>query len=137
MLVLGSMKSKLAIRALVLLAAAMICGDLRGDELPAAWKDGRFAWEASGPLLDAGVGREAADPHLSIKDPSIVFHEGRWHLFGTLRKKSGTVCMQYLNFTEKPTDAGTFYRPDAYRRLQAVKAAVDPDGVFRANHPIA
>jgi hypothetical protein len=43
---------------------------------------------------------------------------------------------QYLNFTEEPTDVGTFYRPDAYRRLKAVKAAVDPDGVFRANHPI-
>ena len=44
---------------------------------------------------------------------------------------------QYLNFTEEETDPATFYRADAYRRLRAVKAAVDPDGVFRANHPIA
>jgi hypothetical protein len=36
----------------------------------------------------------------------------------------------------EPTDVGTFYRPDAHRQLRAVKAAVDPDGVFRANHPI-
>ena len=43
---------------------------------------------------------------------------------------------QYLNFTEEETDPATFYRADAYHRLRAVKAAVDPDGVFRANHPI-
>ena len=44
---------------------------------------------------------------------------------------------QYLNFTEEETDPATFYRADAYRRLRAVKAAVDPGNVFRANHPIA
>jgi FAD/FMN-containing dehydrogenase len=44
---------------------------------------------------------------------------------------------QYLNFTEDHADPATFYRPAAYRRLRAVKAAVDPGNVFRANHPIA
>ena len=44
---------------------------------------------------------------------------------------------QYLNFTEEETDPATFYRADAYRRLRAVKAALDPGNVFRANHPIA
>jgi FAD/FMN-containing dehydrogenase len=44
---------------------------------------------------------------------------------------------QYLNFTEDETDPATFYRADAYSRLRAVKAAVDPGNVFRANHPIA
>ena len=43
---------------------------------------------------------------------------------------------RYLNFTESATDPATFYTREAYRRLQAVKAAVDPDGVFRANHTI-
>ena len=36
--------------------------------------------------------RTAEDPHVALKDPSIVFHGGRWHLFGTLRMKSGRVC---------------------------------------------
>ena len=43
---------------------------------------------------------------------------------------------QYLNFTEEKTDVSRFYRRDAYRRLQAVKAKVDPENTFRANHPI-
>jgi hypothetical protein len=44
--------------------------------------------------------------------------------------------MQYLNFTEQPTDPARFYTPYAYRRLREVKAAFDPANVFRANHPI-
>jgi FAD/FMN-containing dehydrogenase len=43
---------------------------------------------------------------------------------------------QYLNFTEARTDVAGFYTEDAYARLRDVKAAVDPENVFRANHPI-
>ncbi len=43
---------------------------------------------------------------------------------------------QYLNFTEAKTDPARFYRPGSYLRLQTVKAAVDPENVFRSNHPI-
>jgi hypothetical protein len=34
------------------------------------------------------------------------------------------------------TDPARFYRPDVFHRLRAVKAAYDPDDLFRANHPI-
>jgi Berberine and berberine like len=43
---------------------------------------------------------------------------------------------RYSSFTEEAADAATFYQEDAYRRLCAVKTAVDPDNVFRANHQI-
>jgi FAD/FMN-containing dehydrogenase len=44
---------------------------------------------------------------------------------------------QVLNFAERPeVDAETAYDPWAWARLRAVKAAVDPDGVFQANHEI-
>jgi hypothetical protein len=34
------------------------------------------------------------------------------------------------------SDPARFYRPDVFHRLRAVKAAYDPDDLFRANHPI-
>ena len=43
----------------------------------------------------------------------------------------------YFNFQERRTDAGRLYESDDYRRLQAVKAEYDPDGVFKANHELA
>jgi FAD binding domain/Berberine and berberine like len=42
----------------------------------------------------------------------------------------------YLNFAETNRPADTFWTETAYRRLRRIKAAVDPDDVIRANHPI-
>jgi hypothetical protein len=44
---------------------------------------------------------------------------------------------RYRNFAERPADPATFHGPEAYARLQRVKAEVDPDGVFQANHDLA
>jgi hypothetical protein len=43
---------------------------------------------------------------------------------------------EYLNFVERPADASSFFDRPTLRRLQAVKAAVDPQDHFRSNHPI-
>ena len=43
----------------------------------------------------------------------------------------------YLNFVEERFDTALTFSDEDWRRLRAVKAEVDPDGVFRANHPIA
>ncbi len=67
----------------------------------APWKaleTGWFSWQSTGPLL--GPDAAAADPHVSIKDPAFVRHEGRWHLFATVRMQSGKVDIQYLNFAD-------------------------------------
>ena len=93
------MKSKTILFCLLVLTFRC---DVQADDAGRVWGDGVFSWKASGPLVDVGAGRDAEDPHVAFKDPSIVFHEGRWHLFGTLRKKSGTVCMQYLSFAHWP-----------------------------------
>jgi FAD/FMN-containing dehydrogenase len=42
----------------------------------------------------------------------------------------------YLNFAEKRERGERLFGDLTYRRLQAVKAAVDPDDVFRSNHPV-
>ncbi|HZC14037.1 MAG TPA: hypothetical protein VE270_08460, partial [Thermoleophilaceae bacterium] len=42
----------------------------------------------------------------------------------------------YANFVENPTDARGFYDEETWRRLLAVRARVDPDQRFRANHEV-
>lgn len=80
--------------------AVLGIGGLQAGDAWSALKDGRFTWTTGGPVLDVGSGRTAADPHLAVKDPSVVFHDGRWHLFVTLRMRSGKVDIQYLNFRD-------------------------------------
>jgi len=43
---------------------------------------------------------------------------------------------RYPNMQEQATDARSFYGEETHRRLQAVRAQVDPAGLFRASHPI-
>jgi FAD/FMN-containing dehydrogenase len=42
----------------------------------------------------------------------------------------------YLNFVESAMDTSAAYAPEAWRRLRAIRAAADPDGLFVANHVI-
>jgi hypothetical protein len=44
---------------------------------------------------------------------------------------------RFLSFTEEATAAAEFYADDVLARLRVVKDAVDPSGVFQANHDIA
>ncbi|WP_238010087.1 FAD-binding oxidoreductase [Dactylosporangium sp. AC04546] len=43
---------------------------------------------------------------------------------------------EYLNFTETAIDTARAFEPAAWERLRAVRAAVDPEGLFVANHVI-
>ena len=42
----------------------------------------------------------------------------------------------YMNFVEHPTDASELFEADAYERLRAIRAQVDPERLFVANHEI-
>ena len=42
----------------------------------------------------------------------------------------------YFNFADRDVEASDFYPSGAYRRLAAIRAGVDPDGLFRARHTI-
>jgi hypothetical protein len=95
--------------ALVLLCLCAVASMLRAAEdkpAKAPWKafdDGVFAWKATAPLV--GPDTEGHEPQASIKDPTLVRHEGRWHLFATVRFASGKVDTEYLSFDDWPNAA--------------------------------
>ncbi|OAA27874.1 FAD/FMN-dependent dehydrogenase [Frankia sp. EI5c] len=47
-----------------------------------------------------------------------------------------TGAQQYLNFVEDRIDPAAGFDPVSWSRLRAIRAAVDPNGMFVANHPI-
>jgi len=77
--------------------------------------------DASYLSFGVGIGPEAHERLAVVDDALKPYDTGR----------------AYLNLAHEPTDAARFFTPAAYERLRAVKADVDPDGLFRANHPIA
>jgi hypothetical protein len=42
----------------------------------------------------------------------------------------------FLNFAERGVDPEAFYAPGVHRRLVALRAVLDPDGMFRPRHAI-
>jgi len=57
---------------------------------------GDFKWRVTAPLV--APTRRPEDPCISIKDPSIVNYQGRWHLFCTIRSQIRTHQIEYLSF---------------------------------------
>ena len=43
---------------------------------------------------------------------------------------------QYLNFQEEPVDPSTGFDTSAWQELLRIRRAVDPNGLFQANHEI-
>ncbi len=72
-----------------------------GEEPPKAVANllaGRFAWQISEVVL--APEDRPTDPCHSVKDPSMVFHGKRWHLFATNRSKKRSHLIEYLSFTD-------------------------------------
>src|SRR5436190_8606110 len=58
---------------------------LLADDAVAKLLEGNFRWKST-PALVKPVERPE-DPCISIKDPTVVYHDGKWHLFCTIRSK--------------------------------------------------
>src|SRR5262245_52292204 len=67
-------------------------------EKPAWLDDGKFKWVASPPLIAPAAGRD--DPCHSIKDPTVVFFDKRWHLFCTIRSRKRTHQIEHVSFAD-------------------------------------
>ncbi len=57
---------------------------------------GELRWTMTPPLVAPADRPE--DPCHAIKDPSVVFSGGRWHLFTTIRSQKRTHQIEYLSF---------------------------------------
>jgi hypothetical protein len=60
----------------------------------------RFRWVATGPLVAPAARPD--DPCHAIKDPTVVRHDDRWHLFCTIRSRKRTHQVEYLSFADWP-----------------------------------
>jgi endo-1,4-beta-xylanase len=81
------------------LSAAEDASDSRGGRR--AIEDllaGRFQWKISPPLVAPADRPE--EPCYSAKDPSIVFYQGHWHLFCTIRNQKRGKQVEYLVFAD-------------------------------------
>jgi len=88
---------------LVLVALCVSCAVLcaAAAERPQRTHDGPFSaapirWTVSKPLV--GPVNHGGDLCYSVKDPTIVRYDGRWHLFCTIRSKRRTHQIEYLSF---------------------------------------
>lgn len=92
----NSTRTQLAILVTAFLVATAAATAATIDFAPPA------AWTLSPPLI-APVERPE-DPCVSVKDPTVVFADGRWHVFMTIRSQIRTHQTEYLSF-EKWEDA--------------------------------
>ncbi|MBN2582039.1 MAG: glycoside hydrolase [Planctomycetes bacterium] len=65
---------------------------------------GEFKWTTGAPVVSRH-GDGDGQTYYSIKDPSIVRHDGRWHLFCTVRGKPRSHQVEYLSFADWPDAA--------------------------------
>ena len=80
----------------VVLCAAAGEQTQRADDRPLFAAPAR--WTVSKPLV--GPVNHGGDLCYSIKDPTIVRYDGRWHLFCTIRSKRRTHQIEYLSFSD-------------------------------------
>ena len=73
---------------LLLMGAVAMGGELQAP----------FSWTLSTPLVSPLEGERGGQSDYSAKDPTIVHHEGRWHLFITVRGKPRSHRIDYLSF---------------------------------------
>lgn len=82
--------------------------------------DAAFAMFAAGMAVDGGAADRTEREVAAVKAALAPWASARGS----------------FNFADTPADGAGFYPPETYRGLQWVKAAYDPDEVFRATHPI-
>ncbi|PRX96696.1 non-reducing end alpha-L-arabinofuranosidase family hydrolase [Allonocardiopsis opalescens] len=63
-----------------------------------------FQWSSSGVLISPQ--RDATHDIVSVKDPSVVYHGGQWHVFATTANTAGGWSLTYTRFNDWSNAAG-------------------------------
>jgi endo-1,4-beta-xylanase len=81
-----------------------------------------FRWEASGELILPPS--DPQRPVVAIKDPSVVFHDGRWHIIATVARATGWQLV-YLSFESwaEANDATPYFLDTVNPGLAGYRAA--------------
>jgi berberine-like enzyme len=82
--------------------------------------DGEYVMFAAGLAIDDAMRSKVAGDAQRLKSALARYGRGG----------------RYLNFAEQKVDTSSGYSETAYTRLQRIRAQLDPDGVFKANHEI-
>lgn len=82
--------------------------------------DGQFLTFGGGMAITPEMGAQAHADAVRLSEALAPFDNGR----------------QYSNFAENPVDAREIFAEDSWRQLTGIRSAIDPDGVFVANHRV-
>jgi hypothetical protein len=87
-----------AFRCALVTALAMTTRLVAADEPLAPSLAGPFRWKSSGVLIKP----VSDDAHklISVKDPTVVHHGGKWHVVATTANARGNWSMVYLSFKD-------------------------------------
>jgi hypothetical protein len=66
------------------------------DAIPSDALKAPFSWTLGKPVLSARTGEP--DTYYSVKDPSVVYYGGAWHVFCTVRGKQRSHQIEYITF---------------------------------------
>lgn len=83
---------------LTALPAVLLADEKDDSSSLARLLSGKFQWQASAPLV--GPTKREDDPCYSVKDASVVFHEGEWHVFMTIRSTKRSHQIEYISFAD-------------------------------------
>jgi endo-1,4-beta-xylanase len=103
-----------------------------------------FRWSSTAPLIAAK--QDPTHPIVSVKDPSVVFLDGRWHVFATTANTMGSWSIVYLSFPDwaEAAAAPLFYLDNNPPNLRGYHAAPQvlyfaPQSkwylIFQSGHP--
>ena len=82
----------------------------------------RYAWTASEPIIAPKP--EKGRNVISAKDPSVVFYDGKWHVFYTTCDDKGIWSMQFISFKDwKDAKKSKAYPKDKNPNLQGYHCA--------------